>query len=242
MTAHVSRAKPYKGWGMEGGLAKWYAGLTKKSLEDFKALARRIAGQIPPGSSVLEVAPGPGYFAIELAKLGNCQITGLDISETFVEIARGNAAKENVRVDFRQGNASEMPFGDETFDFLLCRAAFKNFSEPHRALEEMHRVLKPGGNALIIDLRRDAPVESINQAVNEMKVGTVNGIITKLTFRFMLLKRAYTKREIEELLARTEFHGIEIQEDLIGLEIWLTKDHQAAWAGVKELGIEGGLM
>ncbi len=142
MTAHVSSAKPYKGWGMEGGVARWYAGLTKKSLEDFKALARRIAGQIPPRSCVLEVAPGPGYFAIELAKLGNYQITGLDISETFVEIARKNAANENVRVDFRQGNASEMPFADESFEFLLCRAAFKNISEPQRALEVIHRVIK----------------------------------------------------------------------------------------------------
>ena len=81
MSAAVSTAKPYKGLGMEGAIAKWYAALTKKSLEDFKALARRTAERIPPGSSVLEVAPGPGYFAIELAKLGNYQITGLDISE-----------------------------------------------------------------------------------------------------------------------------------------------------------------
>ena len=135
-------------------------------------------------SRVLEVAPGPGYFAIELAKLGNYQITGLDISKTFVGMARASAAKAGVRVDFRRGNASNMPFGNESFDFLLCRAAFKNFSEPHCALEEIHRVLKPGGQALIIDLRRDTSKESINQAVNDMNLGTVNGILTKLAFRF----------------------------------------------------------
>src|ERR1700733_3024195 len=175
--------KPYKGWGMEGAVAKWYAALTRKSLEDFKALARRTAEQIPPRSSVLEVAPGPGYFAIELAKLGDYRIMGLDISQTFVEIARANAAKAGVRVDFRRGNASAMPFDDETFDFLLCRAAFKNFSEPRRALEEMHRVLKPGGQALIIDLRGDASNESIKEAVNGMNLGTVNAMIAKMTFR-----------------------------------------------------------
>jgi 2-polyprenyl-3-methyl-5-hydroxy-6-metoxy-1,4-benzoquinol methylase len=78
---------------MEGAVAKWYAALTKKSLADFRALARRTAEQIAPRSSVLEVAPGPGYFAIELAKLGDYQITGLDISDTFVKIARSNAAQ-----------------------------------------------------------------------------------------------------------------------------------------------------
>jgi ubiquinone/menaquinone biosynthesis C-methylase UbiE len=220
----LSTTKPYKGLGMEGSVAKWYASLTKKSLDEFKALAQRITKQIPSKSSVLEVAPGPGYFAIELAKLGNYRITGLDISETFVEIARANAAQAYVQVDFRRGNASAMPFREAKFDFLLCRAAFKNFSDPQGALDEMYRVLKPGGQALIIDLRRDASVESINQAVNQMSVGAVNGIITKLTFRFMLLKRAYTRRQFEELISKTKFHHAEIQENLIGLEILLSKE------------------
>ena len=223
----LSTAKPYKGLGMEGAVAKWYASLTRKSLDDFQALARRISEQIPPQSSVLEVAPGPGYFAIELAKLGNYRIKGLDISETFVEIARANAQQANLEIDFRRGNASAMPFREAKFDFLLCRAAFKNFSDPQGALDEMYRVLKPGGQALIIDLRRDASVESINQAVNEMSVGAVNGIITKMTFRFMLLKRAYTKRQFEELISKTKFLNPEIRENLIGLEILLSKDRMA---------------
>src|ERR1700746_2589009 len=204
VSASPANTKPYKGLGMEGAVAKWYASLTKKSLEDFKALARRIADQIRTNSKVLEVAPGPGYCAIELAKLGNYEIVGLDISKTFVEIASANATKAGMRVDFRRGNVADMPFGDETFDFVLCRAAFKNFTEPKRALREMHRVLKPGGQALIIDLRRDASKKSIAQAVDAMNLGPANRVITKLTFRFMLLKRAYPKRELEELIAETK--------------------------------------
>jgi hypothetical protein len=57
-----------------------------------------------------------------------------------------------------------------------------------------------------------------------MSVGAVNGIITKLTFRFMLLKRAYTKSEFEELIAKTKFRVAAIHQDLIGLEISLYKD------------------
>jgi ubiquinone/menaquinone biosynthesis C-methylase UbiE len=215
--------KAYRGFGMEGAVAKWYSGLTRKSMDDFKELARRAVDQLPPRARVIEVAPGPGYFAIELAKLGDYEITGLDISNTFVEIARSNAAEAHVRIDFRHGNASDMPFAEEAFDFLLCRAAFKNFSEPVRALKEMHRVLKPGGQALIIDLRGDASKESIRKAVEEMHLGAVNTMMTKLTFRFMLLKRAYTKAELEEMIAETEFRGVEIQEDLLGFEIVLTK-------------------
>lgn len=141
-------------------VAKWYATNTGKMLDEFAKLARRIASQLPPATGtdcrVLEVAPGPGYFSIELAKLGSYSITGLDISHTFVEIASKKATEAGVHVDFRQGNASSMPFADDTFDLLLCRAAFKNFGQPVRALQEMCRVLKPGGRGLIIDLRGDA--------------------------------------------------------------------------------------
>ncbi len=224
MSTHVSVvAKPYKGLGMEGRIARWYASLTGKGMQEFRSLAGRIAVRLTSGSSVLEVAPGPGYFAIELAKLGDYRLTGLDISETFIEIARENAVKTGVAVNFRHGNASNMPFDNDAFDFLLCRAAFKNFAEPLRALEEMHRVLKPGGTALIIDLRRDASRESINQGVDAMELGAVDRVITKLTFRFMLLKRAYTKLEFEQFLARTKFRDAEIQESPIGLELWLIK-------------------
>jgi ubiquinone/menaquinone biosynthesis C-methylase UbiE len=215
--------KAYKGIGMDGMIAKWYAANTRKSLEDYKALARRVAEKLSPESGVLEIAPGPGYFAIELAKLGAYRITGIDISKTFVEIARRNAAEAGVEVDFQPGDAANMPFENETFDFLLCRAAFKNFAEPLRALNEMHRVLKGGGRGLIIDLRRDSSRESINEAVDKMGLNLVNTIMTKLAFRFMLLKRAYTKSEFQQFFSQTNFRAVDIEEDLIGLEIRFEK-------------------
>lgn len=215
--------KGYKGMGMEGATARWYASLTHKSLDRFISLARRVSNEVPRGSSVLEVAPGPGYFAVELAKLGAYRITGLDISRTFVEIARSHAARTGVEVDFRQGNASHMPFEDSTFDFLVCSAAFKNFTEPLQALQEMYRVLRPGGRALIIDLRKDATRRSLNEAVDEMHVGAINSVITKATFRFMLLKRAYIKSDFEKLVEQTKFRSCEIVEDRISLEVSLRR-------------------
>jgi ubiquinone/menaquinone biosynthesis C-methylase UbiE len=215
--------KPYRGMGMEGRVAKWYATNTRKGIDDFRQLARKIAVQLPPAAKVLEVAPGPGYFAVELARLGSFRITGLDISETFVAIAKRNAEEAHVDVDFQHGNAANMPFENDTFDFLLCRAAFKNFTEPLRALEEMHRVLKPGGRGLIIDLRKDASQEAINQAVDGMGLNLFNRILTKFIFRFTLLKRAYTKSQFQEFFDRTKFQTVDIQESLMGLDIWIQK-------------------
>ncbi|HEY3823972.1 MAG TPA: class I SAM-dependent methyltransferase [Bryobacteraceae bacterium] len=135
--------------GTEGVVVRWYASLTKKSAADFEMLAQRVASEVSPGSSVLEVAPGPGYFAIELAKRGDYRVTGLDISATFVEIARANAAGAGVQANFQRGDASRMPFDGEQFDYVVCRAAFKNFVA---ALQETYRVLKPGGWPPIIDI------------------------------------------------------------------------------------------
>src|SRR5215813_3835556 len=102
--------KPWKGKGMEGWVARWYTRTRQNDMEDFRRQAKAIATRLNRGASVLEVAPGPGFFAIELAKLGDFRITGLDISQTLVEIAKQNAVDAGVTIDFRMGNASAMPF------------------------------------------------------------------------------------------------------------------------------------
>src|SRR5579885_111566 len=178
---------------MEGPIATWYAKNTRKDARGYRRCAESVAARVRPGGKVLEVAPGPGYLAIELARLGDFAITGLDISHSFVRIARANAAKAGVQVDFRHGNASAMPFPDSSFDFVVCRAAFKNFADPIGALNEIHRVLVPGGQASIYDLRPDASREAIDAEVDGMGMSWLNRVFTKLTFRFMLLKTAYSR-------------------------------------------------
>lgn len=219
----TKKDKGYIGMGMDGPIATWYAKITAKDINRHQGLARELAGQLPTGSRVLEVAPGPGYFCIELAKLGDFEITGLDISKSFVEIARNNAAAAGVRVDFRLGNASDMPFGDNCFDLIVCQAAFKNFSQPVRAIEEMYRVLSPNGTALIIDLSRDASREAIENEVNGMGLNAVNRYLTKSAFRGMLLKRAYTQQEMADFVSRTPFKTCEIEVAGVGFQVRMKK-------------------
>lgn len=219
----MAMPKPHRDRGIEGRLAQWYAATTAKSMQEFEELARRIARELPEGGSVLEVAPGPGYFCIEMAKLGPYRVTGVDLSQSMVKIAQEKAQKALVNVGFQQGNSSNLPFPRDSFDFLVCRAAFKNFAQPVRALQEMHRVLKPGGRGLIIDLRRDASPADVSRAVDEMGLSFVNRVITRLTFRFMLLKNAYAKEHIEQMLAQTAFRETEIVTSGIGFEIQMTK-------------------
>jgi ubiquinone/menaquinone biosynthesis C-methylase UbiE len=215
--------KGYKGIGMEGQIAAWYARNTARDMPDFEALAQRVTATLPAGSRILEVAPGPGYLAIEIARRGAYQVTGLDISHTFVEIAIRNARLHQADIDFRQGNASEMAFPENSFDFILCRAAFKNFSQPVAAMNEMHRVLKPGGRALIIDLRKDASMDDIGAYIKQSNLSWVNAIIYKVTFRYLLLPRAYSRQEFLDMASNSAFAGARIDASEIGFEVTLEK-------------------
>jgi ubiquinone/menaquinone biosynthesis C-methylase UbiE len=215
--------KGYKGVGMEGYIARWYADNAQKDIQRFEKDAKRVFENVTEGASILEVAPGPGYLSIELAKLGRFTITGLDISSTFVEIAKKKAEEARVKVDFRQGNVADMPFDNETFDFIFCSSAFKNFDQPIDALNEMHRVLRKNGKALITDLRRDADEKAITEHVNNMGLSMINALLTKWTFKHMLIPRAYTKDEFSRMVAQTAFVECSIHGDLIGLEIILEK-------------------
>jgi ubiquinone/menaquinone biosynthesis C-methylase UbiE len=215
--------KPYRGMAMEGPIASWYARNTRTDARGYRRCAASVAERVRPGGRVLEVAPGPGYLAIELARLGDFRITGLDISHSFVRIARENARAAGVAIDFRHGNASAMPLPDEEFDFVVCRAAFKNFSDPVGALNEIHRVLKPGGQASIYDLRRDASPAEVDAEVDGMGMGWLSRALTKLTFRAMLLKNAYASEALERMVAVSRFGRGQVLRDGIGFDLRLAR-------------------
>jgi ubiquinone/menaquinone biosynthesis C-methylase UbiE len=215
--------KSYKGMAMEGFIARWYAKNTKGNLDQYRDFANKVAENVSEGSKILEVAPGPGYLSIELKKMGNYNITGLDISKTFVQIANQNANEEGVKINFTEGDASNMPFDNEIFDFVVCTAAFKNFTKPIMAINEIYRVLKPNGRALIIDLRRDASKEAINDNIRGMDMNWINSLFTKLTFRTFLLRNAYTMDEIKKLVSKTNFKKCKLPHDPMGFELWLEK-------------------
>jgi ubiquinone/menaquinone biosynthesis C-methylase UbiE len=140
-----------------------------------------------------------------------------------VKIATKKAAEAGVHAGFKHGSASNMPFPKESFDFLLCRAAFKNFANPVEALQEMCRVLKPGGRAMIIDLKRDASPQEVTREIDGMGLSWFNRIMTKGAFRLMLIKSAYTRAEFEQMLAQVGFSSVEIEENGMGLQIVMTK-------------------
>ena len=173
-------------------------------------------------------------MAVELATLGAYRITGLDISRSFVRIASENARRAGVTIDFRHGDVAHMPFPAESFDLVTSTAAFKNFPDPVAALDEIHRVLRPGGHASIFDMRKDAPRDALDREVRDMHLSPPSAFVTRWIFRLGLLRAAYTRAALEAIVERSRFERGEIVPDGIGFELRLVKT-----SGVAPVAVAG---
>lgn len=112
---------------------------------------RRIAGQNPQ-LKLLDVGAGSGTISASLAQeMPGGQVTATDISGAILQQAAAHAASSGVsNMAFQTASATELPFADATFDVAHAHQVLCHLGEPHRAVEEMLRVVKPGG---IIALR-----------------------------------------------------------------------------------------
>jgi ubiquinone/menaquinone biosynthesis C-methylase UbiE len=207
---------------MEGASARWYARQRRSALAGFRAEAARFTAELPDGAEVLEVAPGPGYRAIELARTGRCRVTGLDISRTFVDMAAENAREAGVTAEFRHGDVSSMPFDAGSFDLIVCQAAFKNFVHPAEAIAEMYRVLRSPGTVVIQDMHHDASAADIAAEVRGMHVSALNGLAIRTTLT-MLRRRALSRAQFERLAAGSPFGSADIDVRGVEIEVRLSK-------------------
>ena len=164
----------------------------------------------------LEVGPGPGYLGLEwLKKTAGTRLNGLDISEDMLILARKNAAEYKLsgRVEYIGGDARKMPFADGSFNAVFTSSSLHEWAHPEEILNEIGRVLKPGGKYAICDLRRDmiAPMKwFLWMAVGpgEMRPGLITSI-----------NASYTLSEIKAILTRTTLKDFRVHQNLLGLVI-----------------------
>jgi ubiquinone/menaquinone biosynthesis C-methylase UbiE len=121
----------------------------------FEPWAKDIIGRarLQPGERVLDIACGTGVVARRAAiQLGDSgSITGLDLNEGMLEMARAQAEKMGAKVKWRRGGT--MPFEDSSFNVALCQQGLQFFPDKAAALGEMHRVLMPGGRLVVSVVR-----------------------------------------------------------------------------------------
>jgi SAM-dependent methyltransferase len=120
---------------------------------DATAELAKLAG-ITAGMSVLDVGSGVGGPARFLAAAHGCRVTGIDLSEPFVEAARYLTARtgQSGQVSFETASALALPFGDGHFDVALLQHVAMNIAERSQLYREIRRVLRPGGRFATFDV------------------------------------------------------------------------------------------
>lgn len=115
---------------------------------------RKAVKGMGKGGDVLDVAIGTADLTLELLHQGKAsKVTGIDLSENMMAIGREKVSRAGLggKVEFIPGSALQMPFKGSSFDAVTCAYGVRNFSDPDKGLEEMNRVLKDGGELMILE-------------------------------------------------------------------------------------------
>ncbi len=139
--------KQQERWQLSGSGAESYERFQVPSV--FEPLARIFLAHVPlhPGDRMLDVACGTGIVArLAVPTVGiTGRVAGVDLNAGMLDVAKRQSPPDEAEIDWRQGDAAALPFLDESFDIVFCQQGLQFFPDKLRALQEMRRVLAPGG-------------------------------------------------------------------------------------------------
>ncbi|MBA3827346.1 MAG: bifunctional demethylmenaquinone methyltransferase/2-methoxy-6-polyprenyl-1,4-benzoquinol methylase UbiE [Taibaiella sp.] len=152
-----------------------------------KAIAA-IAATNP--SNILDVATGTGDMAIAAAKkITPKKITGIDIADQMLEVGRKKITAANLDniIHLQTGDSEALPFADKQFDAVMCAYGVRNFEHLQQGLQEMYRVMKPGGKVVILEFShpKSFPVKQLYSFYFKYILPVVGKMVSKHS-------RAYT--------------------------------------------------
>lgn len=171
-------------------------------------VARRAVAMQRTGEAV-DLGCGPGHLVIKLAQSapGLC-VTGIDLSDEMLDEAALYARRSGLgdRIAFNKGDAARIPFPDDSLDLVVSTLSLHHWSDPAGVLDEIARVLRPGGSFLVFDLRRDmpAPFYLLLWFVTRCVVPQV---LRRVNEPMGSRDAAYTPREVANLAGQSRLAG-----------------------------------
>ncbi|MFC2045367.1 class I SAM-dependent methyltransferase [Chloroflexota bacterium] len=162
----------------------------------------------------LELGPGPGYLGLEwLKKTTGTRLKGMDISQAMLEVARRNSEEYGLvdRVEYIEGDARKIPFKDAYFDAVFTNGSIHEWARPEEILNEINRVLKPGGRYCISDMKRNI------SPVIKWFLWIMTSPSNIRPYLISSINASYTREEMAEILLQTALEDWHIRENFIGL-------------------------
>jgi len=167
---------------------------------------KKTAGYKPAGM-IIDIGCGPGLLTIRLAgRFKEHMIIGVDTSEEMVRNAARNAEADGAgdHVAFTSGDVIKLPFPDNSVGFAVSTLSFHHWGHPEDGLKELYRVLRPGGQLLIFDLRRDSR-RAVLWLLKFVRIVIVPKPIKKINEPVGSLYASYTEDELQDFISRSPF-------------------------------------
>ena len=188
-----------------------------------------VAGELMrhhPHGLLADAGCGPGYLLADIVRaIPRLSVIGVDIAEQMLQKAAQNLSSAGLaeKVGFRVGNVEELPFDNSSLDFVVSTLSLHHWAEPKQAIEEIYRVLKPGGQFLVFDLRRDSP-RLFYWLLRFAQTFILPSPMKRTNEPTLSVLASYTPSELGAFLADTSFGEWRIKPGLFWIFIWGHKD------------------
>ena len=202
-TAAFKSAEVYEQFFVPGIFRYWTPQLLRRALPK-------------PNQNVLDVACGTGIVARSIVPLlgKSGRVVGLDINPAMMEVACRQFADHCEYIEWREGRAEQMPFGDQEFDLVTCQQGMQFFKDRAQAAREMRRVLKPGGRAVIEvwqPLKKQSVYHAFFNVIADVFRVNIAEITTPFSFgnpddlKLLLTGAGFRKVQVEEITQEVRF-------------------------------------
>ncbi|MBW3619442.1 MAG: class I SAM-dependent methyltransferase [Actinobacteria bacterium] len=142
----------YHDWEAQNYETKFSISYDQRCIDYARDRFRKVVPEGETFDRVLEVGAGTGFFLVNLALAGcfdGAELHASDISEGMLTVCKRNAEEHGLEVSTEQGDAEALPYDDDTFDVVIGHAFIHHLPVPGKAVQEMYRVLRPGGIVVI---------------------------------------------------------------------------------------------
>jgi SAM-dependent methyltransferase len=191
------------------GTPEFFADLDQYHFEKLHHLPRLIDFAAYRGKRVLEIGCGAGTDLVRFAR-GGALVTGVDIAPSAIALARQNFAQHGLAADLREADGEYLPFNNDSFDLVYAHGVVQYTANPAALVDECHRVLKPGGEAVFQVYNRISWLNALSKLMKVPLEHAAAPVLRKYTAsEFRALLRAFSEIRIveERFPVKSRLHG-----------------------------------